>query len=123
MAGSSHPALFVIPADHFLLTALLLNTILLVQWSRVQRRLRQQPIRAQGPISATEVPNASWLEPFSPEHAVRRLRALQIAHGSYRSARRVRAAQRKARPTAQAEYQRPNVVVPPPVVLRERVLL
>ncbi len=69
----AHPALSMLPADHFLLTALLLNLTLLIQWTLVRRRNEPLPLA----LAPTDVPNLSWLEPFSPERALRRARSIR----------------------------------------------
>lgn len=104
----AHPALALLPADHFLLTALLLNLTLLLQWALVQRARETQPLRS--PV-VTELPNSSWLEPFSRELAIRKMRT---GSAPKRMRRPVRATPRPpARDIARSE----------PVIVREQLLL
>lgn len=104
----AHPALSLLPADHFLLTALILNLTLLVQWSLVKRARSTTPAFA---LAVTEVPNSSWLEPFSRELAIRKTRMVSTPKRVRRPIHRPEYTQRKAAPQAT------------PIIVREQLLL
>ena len=106
----AHPALVLLPADHFLLTALFLNLTLLLQWALVKRAREAVPQLAPAIL---ELPNSSWLEPFSRELAIRKMRT-----GSAPKPVR-RAVRSPMRPLARQTVS-PGLE---PVVIREQLLL